>query len=239
MSASEDAVVMWQNAIRQRPGELTPYLNLARVYKESGRRKEALATYLDALSRSASPRAYLAVGPRLPGLVTPYLLQWVNAHWQLRRATQVGAWARATGRPVVTNQGSLVVGDRVQIRSHYMRSIFTTFPGGRLEIGDRSIINYGADIVATKLVSIGADCLIGTRVLILDNDFHGLTDRSVRPEGKPVIIEDGVWIANGAIILPGVTIRQGAAVGAGCVVMTDVPARSLVLGNPARVVKKF
>lgn len=56
---------------------------------------------------------------------------------------------------------------------------------------------------------------------------------------KKIIIEDGAWIAAGAIILPGVTVGKGAIVGAGAVVSRDVPPMTMVVGNPARAVKKL
>ena len=133
----------------------------------------------------------------------------------------------------------MIVGERVQLFSHHARSIFTTFEHGRLLIGDRAFINYGVDIAATGLVSIGADCLIGTHVSIIDNDFHGLVDRHETPSPRPVVIGDNVWIGNRAIILPGVTIGEGAVVGAGSVVTRDVPARTVVAGNPARMVREL
>jgi maltose O-acetyltransferase len=117
--------------------------------------------------------------------------------------------------------------------------VLATFPGGVLEVGDRTFINYGVDIAATKLVHIGSDCLIGTHVIILDNDFHGITDRERVPEARPVIIANNVWIGNRATILPGVTIGEGSVVGAGSVVTGDIPARSVAVGNPARVIKTF
>jgi maltose O-acetyltransferase len=56
---------------------------------------------------------------------------------------------------------------------------------------------------------------------------------------RPVVIHDRVWIADRAIIMPGVTIGEGAAVGAGSVVITDVPPRTLAMGNPARIVREL
>lgn len=176
---------------------------------------------------------------RAPGLTWEKGKSWLNARWQLRACTRVGRWPRVRGRIYLRNLGEIVLGDRVHLLSHYARSVFTAFPGGRLEVGDRTIINYGADIAATKLVQIGADCLIGTHVIILDNDFHELEDRDRIPEARPVMIGDRAWIGNRAIILPGVTIGEDAAVGAGSVVMTDIPPRTLAMGNPARVIKKF
>lgn len=54
-----------------------------------------------------------------------------------------------------------------------------------------------------------------------------------------MIVGDNVWIGNRAIVLPGVTIGDGAVVGAGSVVTRDVPARTVVAGNPARVVREL
>ena len=56
---------------------------------------------------------------------------------------------------------------------------------------------------------------------------------------KPIVIEDDVWIAAGAIILRGVTIGKGAIVGAGAVVSADVPSFAIVVGNPARVIREL
>jgi acetyltransferase-like isoleucine patch superfamily enzyme len=176
---------------------------------------------------------------RSPGSTWTKLTQWLSARWQLRACDQVGPWTRVIGRVTVNNHGTMIVGERVQLYGHHARSIFTTFEHGRLIIGDRAFINYGVDIAATGLITIGADCLIGTHVSIIDNDFHGLVDRHQTPSPKSVVIGDNVWIGNRAIILPGVTIGEGAVVGAGSVVVHDVPARSLVVGNPARVIREL
>ena len=176
---------------------------------------------------------------RSPGRTWTKLTQWLSARWQLRACDQVGPWTRVVGRVTIQNHGTMIVGERVQIFSHHARSIFTTWEHGRLVIGDRAFINYGVDIAATGLVAIGADCLIGTHVSIIDNAFHDVVDRQQVPAPQPVIVGDNVWIGNRAIILPGVTIGDGAVVGAGSVVTRDVPARTVVAGNPARVVREL
>jgi maltose O-acetyltransferase len=165
--------------------------------------------------------------------------EWLGARFWLRRCDSVGAWTRVTGKVFVQNGGTIRIGERVQLVSHYAHSVLASFPGGVLEIGDRTFVNYGVDICATKQVRIGADCLIGTHVIILDNDFHEVVDHQRMPEARPVLIGDRVWIGNRATVLPGVTIGEGAVVGAGSVVTKDVPPRSLVVGNPARVIKEF
>jgi acetyltransferase-like isoleucine patch superfamily enzyme len=188
---------------------------------------------IDVLPRSAD--FYL----RSPAQTVRKLREWLAARFWLRSCDQVGVWTRLDGKIFVQNGGSIRIGDRVQLHSHYAHSVLATFPGGLLEIGDRTVLNYGVDICATKLVKIGMDCLIGTHVIILDSDFHEVADHARLPEPRPVTIGDRVWIGNRATILPGVTIGDEAVVGAGSVVMSDVPARSLAMGNPARVIKKF
>ncbi len=64
-------------------------------------------------------------------------------------------------------------------------------------------------------------------------------DRSLTPPSRPVILEDNVWLGNCAIVRPRVTIGRDAVVGAGAVVTKDVPPRTVVAGNPARVIKTF
>jgi maltose O-acetyltransferase len=192
----------------------------------------------DAITAGQLPRPVVNY-VRSPGETLRKLREWMLARFWLRSCTSVGRWTRLTGRIFVDNRGTIRIGERVQLHSHYVRSILTAFPGGVLNIGDRSIINYGADICATRLVQIGADCMIGTHVMILDSDFHDAVDRDHVPESRPVIVGNGVWIGNRAIILPGVNIGESAVIGAGSVVMSDVPQRSIAMGNPARVIKKL
>ncbi len=167
------------------------------------------------------------------------LARWLNARWQLRACTEVGPWTRLTGKVIVVNRGAFRIGARVLIHAHHAPSVFYVAPGARLEIGARTFINYGADIAATGEISIGPDCLIGTHLILLDNSFHELTARWQMPAPNPVRIERNVWIGNRVIVLPGVTIGEGAVVGAGAVVTRDVSARTVVAGNPARVVREL
>lgn len=84
---------------------------------------------------------------------------------------------------------------------------------------------------------------IGTKVAISREAFictasHDITKPNRPLVTKPITICDGVWIGARAIILPGVTIGEGAVVAAGAVVTKDVPAWAVVAGNPAKVVKQ-
>jgi acetyltransferase-like isoleucine patch superfamily enzyme len=82
---------------------------------------------------------------------------------------------------------------------------------------------------------IGDNCLIGPRVEIRDDDAHQVIG-SVR--AAPIIIGDNVWVGARATILKGATIGDGAIIAAGAVVTKDVPSRTIVGGNPARVIRE-
>lgn len=111
--------------------------------------------------------------------------------------------------------------------------------GGCLTVGHNSYMNDSLIQCASSIV-IGDDCAIAGDVLIQDTDFHPTLDESgqERPYVKPIEIGNHVWICAKATILKGVTIGDGSVVAAGAVVTKDVPAYSLVGGNPARVIKQ-
>lgn len=99
-------------------------------------------------------------------------------------------------------------------------------------------INYGVSIAALQNVRIGDHANIGTYVLLMDNDFHGLAPerRHELPPSAPICLEDNVWLGARSIVLRGVTIGAGSVVAAGAVVVDDVPPRSVVGGVPARLI---
>jgi acetyltransferase-like isoleucine patch superfamily enzyme len=94
-------------------------------------------------------------------------------------------------------------------------------------------------IIAKERVSIGKNCQIAWGVTISDHDFHRTFTNGVKnTETAPVKIGDGVWIGMNATILKGVEIGDSAIVAAGSLVTQNVPARSMVAGVPARVIKE-
>jgi len=138
---------------------------------------------------------------------------------------------------------------------------FTTGVGVRIDafpFENRTTINIGNNVQLNDYVHIGAivcvdigdDVLIASRVFISDHN-HGRFDGSdpsdapmvppsLRPlNGKPVRIGNRVWIGENVCVMPGVSIGEGAVVGAGAVVTKDVPENSIVVGNPAKVVKSY
>ena len=157
----------------------------------------------------------------------------------LRHCTRVGHFARVYGRPRISNKGVLTIGDHVSMLSTVVPCELLVFEGASLEIGAHSFINYGTSIAATGSVRIGRHCLLGMYSIIFDNDFHQVDHRRTRPEPSPVVLEDNVWLGHRTLVLPGVTIGHDSVVGAGSIVVKDIPPRSIAVGNPARVIRSF
>lgn len=142
----------------------------------------------------------------------------------LFRSCETGELVNASGRVRVVAGGRIVLGDRVQLAGGMIPTELVARPGGELRIGERSFLNYGVSIEATRSVVIGDRCMFGSMSCVRDADATGV---------RGVVIGDDVWVAHGAIVEPGVTIGAGSVVSAGSVVTSDVPPRSLATGNPA------
>jgi acetyltransferase-like isoleucine patch superfamily enzyme len=111
-----------------------------------------------------------------------------------------------------------------------------------LQIGDRVFFNREAYVSCANSIRIGSDSLFGSNVLITDN-YHGSTKeinmaRLQSPLSCPADVEigDGVWVGNNVCILPGARIGQGSIIGANSVVNSTIPAFSVAVGSPARIV---
>lgn len=165
------------------------------------------------------------------------VLSALAARFYLRRCTSVGRFVRTMGRPLVDNRGTITIGARTIILSGTVRCELVAEKGGRLEIGERNWIHYGCSLAAHQLVRIGDGCHLGPYTNIIDNAYHDIEDHLRKPASRAVIIGNNVWIGTRVIILPGVTIGDNAVVGAGSVVTKDVPARGVVAGNPARLLR--
>lgn len=159
----------------------------------------------------------------------------LSARRQLRGAT-MGPRTRVEGRVVCRPSGTISLGDRVRFDAEVAAIEIGAGTEGHLEIGDNCYINYGTSIAAMQHVQIGRDCLIGTYVMIVDNDFHRLEpDRRLEaPDSAPVTIGDNVWIGGHSIVLKGVTIGDNSVIAAGSLVTKDVPPDVVYGGNPAR-----
>ena len=111
------------------------------------------------------------------------------------------------------------------------------FHVGKFKMGDHSVINFGCYLDNRRGITIGNNVGIShnTKIYTLG---HNIDSPRLETKGAPVIIEDDSFIFSNVLIMPGVTIGRGAIVLAGAVVTKDVPAWSVVGGNPARIIKK-
>ncbi len=184
-------------------------------------------------------RAVLHGDVRQAGPLLSRLRDTIAAHIALRKCTTVGGGCRLHGMVYVENKGTIRIGWHVSISGTAVRCELIAHPGGVLEIGQGTSINYGTQISAHQYVRIGARCLIGQYVSILDNNYHDIVNHYQLPPSHPVMIGDDVWIGSRAIISPGVTIGDHATVSAGAVVRSNVPARTVVAGNPAQVIARL
>lgn len=121
--------------------------------------------------------------------------------------------------------GRIAIGDRVVFWPGVMASELICHPGAELVVGSDTLFNYGSSFESWGSIRIGARCMFGSLVRI--------ADRAGRHAG-PIVVEDDVWVAHGAVIEPGVTVGKGSVVSANSVVSSDVPPGSLATGNPAR-----
>ena len=123
------------------------------------------------------------------------------------------------------------VGHGCKLRSHE----------GAISIGAKTVLGQECTISSFQHVSIGRECVIADRVMLIDFD-HGMVEveRPIRLQGiykRDVRVGNNVWIGYGACILRGVTVGDNAVIGTNAVVTRDVPANAVVGGVPARVIR--
>jgi acetyltransferase-like isoleucine patch superfamily enzyme len=112
---------------------------------------------------------------------------------------------------------------------------------GEVSIGAKTVIGQECTISAYQHVSIGRECIIADRVMLIDFD-HGVieVERPIRAQGiykRDVRVGHNVWIGYGACILRGVSVGDNSVIGTSSVVTKDVPANAVVGGVPASVIR--
>lgn len=117
---------------------------------------------------------------------------------------------------------------------------FYTTGGVDIRVGRNVFINQNCTFYDLGGIDIGDDVMIGPNVSIITSGHPvAPSERRTCVVAKPVVIGRNVWIAAGAIIIGGVTVGENAVVAAGSVVTRDVPANTLVGGNPATIIRSI
>lgn len=182
------------------------------------------------------------------------LLRLIRRLWCYRNyecASTAVLYPTATIANNLPDKSAIVIGAYTHIRGE----LLTFGHGGRISIGEYCYIGEHSHIWSAKQISIGKRVLISHNVNIFDNDTHPVSPaarhqhfKKIISSGQPkeidlqekaVVIGDDAWIGCLSIILKGVTIGQGAIVGAGSVVTQDVAPFVIVAGNPAREIREI
>jgi acetyltransferase-like isoleucine patch superfamily enzyme len=177
-----------------------------------------------------------------PGQAFAYALAMAKGYWYkailrlLGRRFRAGSKFRVFGRLSVRGPGEVVFGDNVAI--WHRVNPWTYSADARLIVGD-NVMMAGTRFACASEIRVGSDSIIAD-ASIYDTDFHSTRADRRSPNAPiriaPVRIGYNVWVAAGAILLPGTSIGDNSVVGAGSVCMRDFPANKIILGNPAKVV---
>jgi len=135
--------------------------------------------------------------------------------------------------------GRVEFGDRVQI---YRDTVLETGLGGYITINHNSSIHPSCHLYAYLApIDIGSGVMLAPNCALYSYDHSFASDKPIReqpPRTKGgIVINDEAWLGFGVIVLSSVKIGKGAAIGAGSVVVDDIPENAIAVGNPARVVK--
>ena len=192
----------------------------------------------------------------MPWLAKNEMRRWLAWPWIrmafLWHGVPWGQGWRIFGSPIIQrHRGSTIaLGDGLTLRS-WKRSnplaptqpvvLATRSASSSVHIGDNCGLT-GSVIVAEDHISVGDRVLIGANVTITDTDFHPLDPQERQEDinagrSAPIAIGDDVFIGMNSLILKGVAIGNGSVVGAGSVITQDVPAHTIVAGNPASVIR--
>ena len=162
---------------------------------------------------------------------------WLKLRWRGRLVTDglafVGPGVKLEiGRDAVLRLGRWSwIGHGTKIRVHE----------GEAEIGAKSVLGQECTISAFQHISIGRECIVADRVMLIDFD-HGVVEveRPIRVQGiykRDVHVGNNCWIGYGACVLRGVTVGDNSVIGTSSVVTKDLPANSVSAGLPARVLR--
>jgi serine acetyltransferase len=178
-----------------------------------------------------------------------HLIRRAAALYVKARGGEIGRDVILNGFPAIRRKGSgkLIIGDGVTLNTARWANSLNTAGSMNLCVENGATLEFkrgcgisASQIIANVGIEIGEDALIGAGCLLCDSDMHEVPLASGKPIAMaPIHIGARAFIGAHCIILKGVTIGDGAVVGAGSVVTRDIPPGVVASGNPAKVVKQL
>ncbi|HWD74518.1 MAG TPA: acyltransferase [Solirubrobacteraceae bacterium] len=170
-------------------------------------------------------------------------LPWNRAriHWEIMRRGAFVRW------PIHGNILEALLEDRLSVGEGVLfePGVWITAPGpAKVSIGAGTFLNLGVMVAAMQLVEIGDHCMFANGCFVTDADHRfddlatPVTWQGFTSKG-PTRIGPNVWCGANVVVTGGVTIGERSVIGANSVVTTDIPAHSIAVGAPARVVKQI
>jgi acetyltransferase-like isoleucine patch superfamily enzyme len=220
------------------------------------RRDGVVFGFLHVLAKSV----FYFTPPRVPSLLKPFFrllyelhyfvvvaVRWVFSTFYMNplfqgRCASVGRNLRVASLPFVSGHIEIHVGDNVTLDGpiSILSGRFMDRP--QLRIGNGTAIGYNSILIANQEIVIEEDVIVSFDCRISDSDGHPrradlrAQQAPLDPKDiRPVRICRRAWIGNGAHIMKGVTIGEGAIIGSNSVVISDIPPYCLALGNPAEI----
>jgi maltose O-acetyltransferase len=143
---------------------------------------------------------------------------------------------------LLTDAARVILAELLPHTGHnfYIEPPFHCDYGSNIHCGDNVYFNVNCVVLDVAKVTIGSNVMFGPAVQLYaaTHPLDAVVRRTLEL-GRPITIGDDCWIGGGSVICPAVTIGPGCVIGAGSVVTKDIPAYSLAVGNPARVIKNL
>lgn len=208
-------------------------------------------------------KAVLTLQTPVPGALDPifkFIQNWRETKYEIgerlsvaffrypvlrSRCASVGKRLHMEQIPSISGAVKVYIGDDVRLSGSLNVAGGRIFDNPEFRIGNRTFIGSKCIFAVARLIEIGDDVLIASGCSVSDYSGHPL-DPDARAAGvqvapgdvRPIRIGNKAWLGRGAIILPGVTIGEGAVVGAAAVVTKDVPPGHICVGNPGRLLSR-
>ena len=211
---------------------------LSRAASLGHRKAQELLLSMEETPSEDSPEARVwddMVSGREYDATHPYLLERLNA-------TKDRIWEYNKMRPSMLKERNELLRGLLgkSDGDTFINQPFYCDYGSNIRVGRRFFANFNFTVLDEAPVTVGDDCFIGPNVSIYTacHSTDPVERNSRREWARPVNIGDNVWIGGSVTILPGVTIGSNVTIGAGSVVVKDIPDGFVAVGNPCRVVKR-